>query len=263
MSDHRTTPAELDARLHDMNPTGRFSDRVGDYVKFRPTYPSSAIDWILDGMGAARNLIAADIGAGTGISARLLADRGVRVLAIEPNADMRAGAEPHPLVEWRDGAAEATGLDSASVDLVLCAQAFHWFRPQESLGEFHRILRDRGRLALVWNQRDAHDPVTMEYTAAIREASGESRAERMPFDPGVAAGSGRFTPVVLNAFSHSQRLTREGLIGRATSASYAPKAGPLFDRLVARLEGMHKAHADADAMVELRYVTQVFISVSK
>src|SRR5439155_1443196 len=105
-------------------------------------------------------LDAADVGAGTGIASRQLAAHGVRVLAVEPNAEMRAAAIRHPGIEWRAGTAEATGLDSGIVGLVLCAQAFHWFRAQHALAEFSRILRPGGRLALMWNSRDRADPLT-------------------------------------------------------------------------------------------------------
>ena len=83
---------------------------------------------------------AADVGAGTGISARLLGDRGVRVMAVEPGDAMRAAAAPHPNVRGSVGTAEATGLAPASLDLVLCAQSFHWFRAADALTEFARIL---------------------------------------------------------------------------------------------------------------------------
>ena len=114
--------------LWDLDPTGRFADRASDYVKYRPSYPASAIDAVLGGCGEPSSLHAADIGAGTGISARLLGDRGVRMVAVEPNAAMRNSAEPHPGVVFHDGTAEVTNLNDAAVDLVLCAQAFHWFR---------------------------------------------------------------------------------------------------------------------------------------
>src|SRR5262245_18241062 len=104
---------------YDLDPTRRFSDRTQEYVRFRPTYPASAIDHMLAGLSDPSRLIAADIGAGTGISALLLAERGVRVWAVEPNAEMRAAAAPHPHVTWQDGTAEATGLPPGSVDLVL------------------------------------------------------------------------------------------------------------------------------------------------
>ncbi|MBC7773083.1 MAG: SAM-dependent methyltransferase, partial [Pyrinomonadaceae bacterium] len=75
---------------HALNPTGRFSDRAEDYKKYRPSYPPDAIDAILDGLGPPASLLAADIGAGTGISSTLLAERGVRVFAVEPNPAMRS-----------------------------------------------------------------------------------------------------------------------------------------------------------------------------
>ncbi len=146
--------------LHTMNPLSRFSDRAADYAKYRPSYPDQAIATILEGLGNPSQLVAADIGAGTGISSRLLAERGVRVLAIEPNPSMREAASPHALVEFRNGTAEATNLPDSSVDLVTCFQAFHWFDPAPTLWEFHRILKPSGRLALVWNDRSQEDEFT-------------------------------------------------------------------------------------------------------
>src|SRR5262245_4558082 len=101
--------------LSDLNPVGRFSDRAGDYVKYRPSYPAGAIDAILAGLGPAERLVAADVGAGTGISARLLGDRLVRVVAVEPGQGMREAATPHGNVRWTTGRAEATGLGPQSV----------------------------------------------------------------------------------------------------------------------------------------------------
>lgn len=140
--------------LHTQQPTTRFSDRVADYVAHRPSYPGEAIDAVLAGLAAPSTLVAADIGAGTGISSRLLAQRGVRVLAVEPNAAMRSGAEVHARVQFVDGSAERTTLENGSCDLVVCAQAFHWFATREALAEIRRVLRPGGMLGLVWNERD-------------------------------------------------------------------------------------------------------------
>ena len=147
-----------------MNPLSRFSDRAADYAKYRPSYPDEAIAILLEGLGNPSQLLAADIGAGTGISSPLLAQRGVRVIAIEPNEAMREAASPHPLVEFQDGAAEATNLPDTSVDLVTCFQAFHWFNPEPTLEVFHRILKPTGRLAVVWNDRDRNNELTQSYT---------------------------------------------------------------------------------------------------
>lgn len=246
--------------LHSLNPTGRFSDRVEDYVRYRPSYPVAAIDGILRGLGSPDNLVAADVGAGTGISARLLADRGMRVIAVEPNAAMRDGAAGHPLVEWREGTAEATGLPAGAVDLVLCAQAFHWFRADEALTEFARILKPGGRLVLMWNTRDQRDPFTAAYRQAIVDVGGESAIELLDPDPFVIDRHPAFEPHRSFELPNEQRLDEAGLIGRAMSASYVPKTGPMAELLVARLREIFARFAGTDGMATLRYVTGVHLA---
>jgi SAM-dependent methyltransferase len=249
-----------DAQLYEMDPVGRFSDRATDYVKYRPTYPPAAIDAILDGLPTPSSLIVADVGAGTGISARLLARRGARVLAVEPNAAMRQSSEPHPLVEWREATAEATGLDDASVDLVLCAQAFHWFRQEDALREFHRVLRPGGRLALLWNSRDRNDPLTLAFIVAIHAVNGEHPAERRELDTTLIHRGRLFTPARLLMFAQEQELDRSGLIGRATSASYVPREGDRFETLRRSLEHIHDRYRDANGRVRMRYVTKLYLA---
>jgi ubiquinone/menaquinone biosynthesis C-methylase UbiE len=153
------------------NPLSRFCDLASDYAKYRPSYPIiAAIDIMLEGMETQFPIVA-DVGAGTGISSRLLAERGVRVLAIEPNTDMRQAAAPHPKLEFRQGTAEATGLSDASVDLITCFQSFHWFNPEPTLLEFHRILKPSGRLGAVWNEWDENDEFTANYYDLVLTAS--------------------------------------------------------------------------------------------
>jgi len=243
-----------------MDPTGRFSDRADDYVKYRPDYPAAAIDAMLDGLGERSRLVSADIGAGTGISARQLAERGVRVIAVEPNAEMRSAASPHPGVEWRDGTAEATGLAAQSVGLVVCAQSFHWFRPREAVAEFHRILSPGGRLALMWNVRDERDVVTRGYSEETRAVAGPQPAERRELEPGVLDSGGGFSPPRLLTFAHAQRLDRAGLIGRAASASYVPKDPAALAELERRLTELHARYCDRDGLVTLQYLTDLFLA---
>jgi SAM-dependent methyltransferase len=238
----------------------RFSDRAADYVKYRPTYPDAAIRAIVDGLGSPELLVAADVGAGTGISARLLADRGVRVIAIEPGDAMRQSAKPHPRVTWVSGRAEATGLASEAVDLVLSAQSFHWFRPPDALREFARILKPRRRLAIMWNRRSQTDPLTVGYRQAILDVGGETAAERMPFDPDVVGRSTLFSAAERVTFPNAQRLDLAGLIGRAHSASYVPKSGSQGERLLALLRALHARYADPDGFVTLVYDTEVYRS---
>lgn len=246
--------------LHAQDPTGRFSNRAKEYARYRPSYPAPAIDAVLHGLGDPSRLRAADFGAGTGIFSRLLGDRGVHVTAIEPNSAMRAAAAPHPNVHWLAATAESSTLPDSSVDLVICAQAFHWFEPRKALIEFHRVLRGSARLALVWNMRDRRDALTAGYRDAILEVGGADPAEQRKFDPSTIVGSGQFCDLALAEFSHEQRLNLEGLVGRAMSASYSPKEGPRAARLVERLHELHRRHADAAGVVVLRYITQVYRS---
>lgn len=246
--------------FNELDTVERFSDRATDYVKYRPSYPVEAIHALLDGLGPPAQLLAADVGAGTGISARLLGDQGVRVVAVEPGEVMRRSAARHPSVAWVGARAEATGLRSHAFGLVLCAQAFHWFRPADTLSEFARILEDGGRLAIMWNRRRQDDPLTAGYRQVILDVAGESAAERMSFDPAVLARSQRFSPPQRTTFANFQRLDLDGLIGRARSASYVPKSGPAGDRLLSLIRDLHSRHADAGGFVTLVYETEIYCS---
>jgi SAM-dependent methyltransferase len=239
----------------------RFDDRAADYVRYRPDYPSAAIDAVLEGL--ALPLVAADVGAGTGISARCLADRGVRVIAVEPGDVMRGAAAPHVRVEWVPAHADATGLQAASLDIVLCAQSFHWFSNAASVREFARILNPGGRLALMWNRRSRTDPFTAAYREAIAEVGGESAHETEPFDRDVIAAGGVFSPVERLVFPNAQHLDFDGLLGRARSASYTPKTGDAAARLLDLLRDLHARYADANGRVTLVYETEVFRSTRR
>ena len=245
----------------DRDTVERFNDRAADYVRYRPTYPAEALDAILYGLGPPERLVAADVGAGTGISARLLGDRGVRAIAIEPGEAMRRAAGPHPNVAWVAGRAEATGLASQAVDLVLCAQSFHWFRPADAVPEFARILKEQRRLAISWNRRSTTDPLTAGYRQAIVEVGGEITAESRPFNPDVISDGGLFSFPERKSFPNFQRLDLTGLIGRARSASYVPKSGAAGKRLVSLLRALHDRYADDSGFVTLVYDTDVFCSI--
>lgn len=247
----------MTARPH-LNPTGRFSDRVEDYVRYRPSYPAVAVDHVLTGLGEPAHLRAADVGAGTGIWTALLAARGVRVQAVEPNAAMRGAAPVLPGVEWLPGTAEATGLPESSVRLVTVAQAFHWFEPEKALREFRRVLAADGRLALIWNRRDKNDAFSKGYRDAILEVEGESSVERMDFDPALLTAEDEFTVPVAVRFLHVQELDRAGLHGRARSASYVPKRGARAHRLIDMLDTLFDRYHDARGLVTLRYACEVW-----
>lgn len=263
-SSNPNAPLPPDTPLHTLNPTQRFSDRASDYRRARPDYAPLAFEAMLTHADPA-SAATADIGAGTGISTRQLAARlqpGSRIFAIEPNPAMRSAgqADSHPLIDWRDGTGESTGLPSASLDLLLCAQAFHWLRPAEAFAEFHRLLKPTGRFALLNNDRDLSSPVTRTYGRLMREASDNHPAETR-HDAHIPI---YFTPLFrvidTNAFSHAQRLTLDGLIARARSSSYCPTAGPKWDRLVEGLTSLHREHADDTGHVRLAYITGLYLA---
>jgi SAM-dependent methyltransferase len=252
--------------LYTLEPTKRFTDRAADYARFRPGYPPEAIDGVLEGMGDPGALTAADVGAGTGISSRLLADRGVRVIAIEPNQAMREAAASHPRVEWRDATAEETGLADGSADLVVCAQSFHWFQPTQTLDEFHRVLRPAapgrvgGRVALMWNRREESDPASAEYARLVVAAAQGDPASLEGIRREPLAADPRFVNFRTLNVRHHHLLNLEGLIGRAMSASYTPRSGREHERLIAGLRQLHQRYADADGNVSVAQRTIVMLA---
>lgn len=249
-------------QLHQINPQERFSNRAEDYAKYRPSYPAEAIDYILNKLGES-GIIAADIGAGTGISSRLLADRGVRVTAIEPNVAMGEAATSHPLVQFKHSNAENTQLEDNSVDLVTCFQAFHWFDPEPTLNEFVRILKPKGRLAVVWNKRNRQDKFTREYSRLLKIApkpiSKSSRKDKIKF----LHNTSLFSSVDRATFSHQYALNRNGLIGRAMSASYVPKTGKIHEMITVKLNRLYERYCDDDGLVYFKYKTDVFLTSSR
>lgn len=255
-----TQTSETARALYTLDPTGRFTSRAEAYRKFRPAYPDGAITAMIDGLGEPRSIVAADVGAGTGISSRLLADRGVRVHAVEPNRAMRDAAEPHPLVQFHDGVAEKTTLGDKSVDLVLAAQAFHWFRPEESLREFHRILKPTGRLAVMWNERDLTDPLTAVYSDVISRASNRAPEEKWHIRPEELYISQLFSTAWERTFVYAQELEAEGLVGRAISASYVPMEGPARETVERDLRAAFVRFKGPTGTVRLVYRTILYLS---
>lgn len=247
--------------LHTLDPLNRFSNRATDYQKYRPSYPKAAIDKILSDLGDPTQLTAADVGAGTGISARLLSDRGLSVWAIEPNAAMSAEAESYPRVEFRQATAENTGLPDQSVNLVTCFQAFHWFEAERALQEFRRILKPTGRLALVWNKRDRSDSFSEEYNELLRQVSDKHPALDHLFGRTETLPQNSFFPAFEeHRFTFEQALNLSALIGNAKSRSYVPSSGESLDRLLQNLAALHQRNADAQGLVYVKYQTRVFIA---
>jgi SAM-dependent methyltransferase len=247
------------------DPTQRFSRRVSDYIKHRPNYPDELAEVLRRRVGYHSEMVIADIGSGTGISTRFFLDRGNVVHAVEPNQDMRGAAE-----EWLGGytkfhsvaaRAEATTLESASIDLVVAAQAFHWFDPERTRAEFKRILRPRGRVALIWNDRD------VDRTEFLRDY--EQLLFDLSEDYARVAQRWEKTDTVLPSFfdsehwgsevlAHQHSVGVEGLIGRAMSSSYVPLPGqPHHEAFMTALTELYRKHA-VDGRVTFHYATRLY-----
>lgn len=205
----------------------RFSNRVADYVQFRPNYPSEIFVPLQQQHGFGQNSVVADIGAGTGIWSEQLLQHGATVYAIEPNAPMREAslqlAEPYPTFQAVDGSAEATGLADQSVNWITAAQAFHWFEPQATRREWQRILQPEGWVGLIWNQRSLDGTAFLQQYEALLHQFGSDYAtvKHTNIEPQRIADFFGNQPACYTA-QNAQYFDQAGLLGRAFSSSYTP-----------------------------------------
>ena len=143
-----------------------YSVEAHTYARGRPEYPADLLAWLKNDISIIEGKLVVDVGAGTGKFTRLLAQTGADVIAVEPVDAMGAQlVKALPAVKFLVGTADAIPLATATVDAVVCAQAFHWFATQQVLAEFHRVLIRDGRLGLIWNVRDE----SVDWVAAITE----------------------------------------------------------------------------------------------
>ncbi len=245
-----------------LDPTRRFSNRVDNYVKYRPSYPTAVLTCLQNECGLAETAVIADIGSGTGILARLFLQNGNQVLGVEPNKEMREAGEEF-LVEFPhfssiNGTAEATTLPDNSVDFVTAGQAAHWFDREKSLPEFRRILRPGGTVAFVWNTMafDA-SPFMQGYEQITRRYFSGKPSRENELRSGVLAYLGEGAQV--RTFANEQQFDLPGLIGRVLSTSYAPLAGGAkHEPMLAELAVLFAENVDGDGRISFTYVTELY-----
>ncbi len=238
-----------------------FAAGVDAYERTRPTYPSDAVQAIVETLGLAPDRTLLELGAGTGKLTRLVVPAGARILALEPVEAMRAKLlDVVPGVELVGGTAEAIALPDASVDAVVVAQAFHWFDAVRALSEIHRVLRSAGRVVLVFNRRDESVPWVRGMGEAIRRISaGEPQVWDSAWRDALARCA-LFGPWQSLLFRHVQRLTPEGVLDRAASVSFVAAASPEVRASVLREVRSHLASdplTAGAAEIELPYDTEV------
>jgi len=244
-------------------PTARFSDRVENYVRYRPGYPAEVLDLLRGKCGLERHHIVADIASGTGLLSRLLLENGNSVFAVEPNLEMReAGAHElesyHRLVSIA-GTAEETTLRSASVDFVTAAQAAHWFDLPRARAEFARILRPEGWCVLIWNERRTGSTSFLrDYEQLLLTFGTDYKEVRHERTTAIIHEFFAPAPYRERVFDLRQRFDYEGTVGRLLSSSYAPLEGhPSYEPMMRELQRIFCAHA-VDSVVEFEYNTRVF-----
>ncbi|WP_042171048.1 class I SAM-dependent methyltransferase [Paenibacillus gorillae] len=246
------------------NSKERFSNRVENYVKYRPGYPIEALDYLYSDVGLNASSQVADLGAGTGIFSKLLLERGSEVIAVEPNQAMREAADKElgGLPNYRSvaAAAETTGLPEHSVDFIVCAQSFHWFDRPAAQAEFHRILKPGGKAALIWNSRlTSGTPFLEGYEELLRLYSTDyKQMTHKNISADQLRTFFRENRMQEATFTNGQLLNREELLGRALSSSYVPAEGePNHERLKEELSQLFE-RTNVTGHVSFDYQTEIF-----
>jgi len=240
----------------------RFSDRVEDYVKYRPGYPLGVIQTLQSRCGLLPSAVVADIGSGPGNFARLFLENGNEVFAVEPNAEMRAAGQ-RLLGEFGnyqsvDGKAEETSLASSSADFITAAQAFHWFDWPRAKTEFQRVLQPDGWVVLLWNERLTdttaflrdYEALLLEYGSDYKEVRHENSYKNI----------GDFFAEQQQEvrFDNRQLLNFEGLRGRLLSSSYVPGAeSPRREPMLRDLQLLFDKH-NHDGRVSFDYEVRMY-----
>lgn len=245
------------------DPKKRFSDRVKNYVKYRPHYPKEILTFLIEQCGLSESSIIADIGSGTGISSELFIENGNKVFGVEPNKEMRKAAEKFFSKDKNfisiNTSAEKTGLSENSVDFIIAGQAFHWFDAELCKKEFKRILKKEGFIVLIWNARiykegfmDDYEELLLKFGTDYENVNHENIDEEYirKF----------FYPLEYNItkFENHQDLDQEGIKGRLLSSSYVPdEKSPQYLPMLNALDELYFKY-NRDGIIRIEYMTVMY-----
>ena len=249
--------------LTTLHPTTRFSDRVENYVNYRPSYPKEIIPFLEKYYDLSRNKRIADIGSGTGIFSELFLNSGYQIIGIEPNELMRKAAEiklsNYSGFTSRNHRAEQTGLRTHSLDMITVAQAFHWMEPIQTKKEFFRILKPGGHVVLAWNVRLKHTPFLQGYHELKQKFAIDYKENKMVDEEAIHIF---FHPMLVRVhqFPNIQQLNFEALKGQLLSASYMPLPGhPSYSEMINELIVLFIDHNE-NGLVKMEFETKLFIN---
>lgn len=240
-----------------MDPRDRFTATVEAYARYRPDYPPALYDWILAQTGLGPGAVVVDLGCGTGIVSRALAERGLDVIGVDPNAAMLAEAarSSGPGLRWVQSDAETLALPVAHVDAIVGGQSFHWLDLARAGPRFRALLGEDGPVLPFWNLRDPADPFMAAYEELLRTWSPDYQA--VGAEPQARRLLERF-PGPRADLPHHQDFDRAGLRGRAWSSSYIQhgvKDAAGFDRA---LDDLFEAH-QREGRVRFVYRTEAVL----
>ncbi|MCW3126130.1 MAG: SAM-dependent methyltransferase [Bacteroidetes bacterium] len=245
--------------------TNRFSDRVDNYIKYRPGYPADVLLYLEQAMGLDASWTVADIGSGTGISTEMFLGNSNKVYAVEPNKEMRDAADRllahHAGYISIDGTAEHTTLPIQSSDLVIAAQAFHWFDKPAFKKECTRIARDGAYCLLLWNERKVKSPFEMAYEdLLLNYATDYTTVDHRNIKPEDLALFFAPNKMTRKVFHNEQWFDYEGVKGRLLSSSYAPNAGHInYEPMLEHLKGIFALHQQS-GKVSFSYDCNLFFA---
>ncbi|MFN2493434.1 MAG: class I SAM-dependent methyltransferase [Pyrinomonadaceae bacterium] len=241
----------------------RFSTRVENYAKYRPTYPEALLDVLKKDCALNEDSIIADVGSGTGILSEMFLRMGNRVFGVEPNTPMRQAAErllkQYSRFVSMDGKAEATTLDQSSVNFITAAQAFHWFDREKARQEFARILKPQGWVVLIWNERRLDStPFLRDYEDLLLEYGTDYKVVRHENVPGEIERFFSPAQFKLKSLENVQNFDFASLKGRLSSASYTPEPGHRdFEPMISKLQEIFDVN-QSNGTVAFEYDTKIF-----